>query len=488
MKTVFTYISNHKETLLLIAILGICLCGIMPFLLLCQYNVPGASDDMFHAINMTNRSYFNAIWHWYFVDGYNGRFANAFFMLVPGRFFMKSWFGVVFPLVVFAALYLSLRYLVRSFSSVSEKLTWVLPAIFFAFIVSYVPSVKQFYWYSGATVYTVPAVLYFFLLGILIRHFNENLTVKKMCVIGVLLFFIICSNENWAIGTIITVMLFSLNVLLEKKLSTKQWTLVGLAFLFFVMLVFAPGSMRRLDSESDVCANGNLLASMVLLFTHVGTYFSSWFCNVGAILLFGGCFLLRKYTKQNVLKNLSIQLLVISFFVILILGIFILLYSLGHFGPIRERGLIPIFVVEVAFAALILIRVGENLWNKLDGKVSISAYTQYCVIAVGLLLSISASSNVKNAYSDIFSGNAQRDAEENLWVQSYLMNSPVDSVSVPQVRNQSKTLYYFYIPGTKPSWEYWIAKTYFNKKDISVNSSMSMSEFRKANSLPAKKE
>lgn len=76
--------SKLENKILASIIFLLSLIVIGPFLYLAQYNVPGASDDLFHGFNMTDRSYFNSIYHWY-KDGYNGRFANAFFMLIPGR-------------------------------------------------------------------------------------------------------------------------------------------------------------------------------------------------------------------------------------------------------------------------------------------------------------------------------------------------------------------------------------------------------------------
>lgn len=483
MKDLRTIIYTQKEKILLFLIVVLSFFGILPFLLLCQYNVPGASDDLWHAMNMTNRSYFDAIWRWYYLDGYNGRYANAFFMLIPGRIFMKSWFGVVFPISVFISMFLSIWYMMRAVVPKETKLSWIFAMILLTFMVAAAPHIIQFYWYSGATVYVVPTILFFLLLGMLIRYF-EDLNAIRIVILAILLFFITGSNENWAIVSMLTVFMFVFNQLLSKKLTTKQWIVCGLTLLFFVMIIFAPGSSRRLAAEPAISTrpNADLTGSLVMSVFHIAEYCNKWFLNFGSILLLFGAFLFNRVYKRNVLSKVHIVLLGALFLLILFSGILILLFSLGHFEPIRQRGLMPIFMAEIPLAILITVRLGEKIREKTTCIIQVPTYIQYCILLVGLIFVISSSVNIRNAYSDIISGNAKSDAEENLWMQNYLMTSEDDVISMPQFQHKSKTLYYLPIPTKNPSWDHWLVTTYFHKKEITIDNTISMDEFRKQHS------
>lgn len=483
MKGIYNFMCLYKNTIVLSCIVFFCLLAIFPFLLLCQYNVPGASDDLWHAMNMTHRSYFDAIWRWYYLDGYNGRYANAFFMLIPGRIFMKPWFGVMFPIFVFVSLYASLWYMLRAVLPKESKIAWIVSFVLLAYMVSVAPHVIQFYWYSGATVYVIPAILYFLLLGMLIRYF-DNPKVIHIVAFAFLLFFITGSNENWAIVSFLTMFMFAINNLLQQKLTARQWIVCGLTLLFFVMIIFAPGSSRRLAAEPAISTspNADLVGSLGMSIFHITEYCNKWFFNIGAMLLFCGCFLFDRTYKRPVLGNVHVILLIALFFIILYSGILVLLFSLGHFEPIRQRGMMPIFMVEFVLFALIIVKAGETWRKTTSTKVTVPTFIQYFILLIGLVFVISSSTNVKNAYSDIISGNAKLDAEENLWVQNYLMNSEEEEITIPQIQHKSKTLYYLPIPTKNPSWDHWLVTTYFHKKNIYVDTSMTMEAFRKQHS------
>lgn len=468
-------IDTKKESIFVIFALILCFIGLLPFILLSQYNVPGASDDLFHAFFMDTRNYFSGVWHWY-VDGYNGRFANAFFMQIPGRIFMYPLFGKIFPLVILIGFYCSLRFLVNSFFSQKTIFIKILPIILLSYIVLFIPSVEQLYWYSGATVYTIPAILYIFLIGLLVRHFETSLTIGKVVIIGLLEFFIIGSNENWMVVTFFTIVLFAINYLKKDSLTKLQWSIIILTIVCVLLIVLAPGSSGRLGAESrDANGNGNIIASFVTMLFHTKQYLFSWY-SIGFLLITISIGLLISGQKR-VFPNLSIGFLILCFFVFLLVGIFIMKFSLGHFVEIRERGLISIFIVDF----LLLIVIFSRIINQMNIR-EFSSNTKYCVLLVGLLFCLSESNNFKKASIDILTGTAKQDAEENLWIQDYLMNSSESEIYLPQIQHKSKTLYYFSLPLDETSWEHWITTTYFHKKKILVDSSLNMDEFRQQHS------
>ncbi len=152
-------------------------------------------------------------------------------------------------------------------------------------------------------------------------------------------------------------------------------------------------------------------------------------------------------------------------------------FSLGHFVEIRERGLISIFIVDFFLLILIFSRILSAVRLR-----DFSANTKYVVLLIGLLFCFAESGNFKKASIDLLTGTAKQDAEENLWIQDYLMNSQETEIYMPQFQHKSKTLYFLSLPLDETSWEHWIATTYFHKKKILVDNSLKMDEFRKLHS------
>lgn len=454
-KSVFSF-SNEKTILIATAILGVII--LLPFIVISFYNVPGASDDMHHSFFYSQRSYLSGIWDWYF-DGYNGRFANSLFMLFPGRPFMNVYFYKIFPIAIIVFLLASSYYFFNALNKNKvENLVFSLVLVGFFFLFS--PAIVQFYWYSGATVYTIPLIFYFLLLGLFFRYFNFKRNILFYVASPILLFLLIGSHENWGIITFLSVLLFFINSVLKgEKISKSSKILLISSFVLLVAVIFSPGTFHRLAAERSIHEDSSLLSSMYYSFQYSWSAIVKYFLNLPFLFLLFGIFF-YKNSKDRV-SYFSEKLLTVKVIVLLLIlfsGCLIVLYSFGN--SFRIRGVIPnYFTAILCIMSIVCIIKNFGFAKKIMFPKSIS----YSCLLVGLFLGIATSTNLKNVTEDIFTGRAKKESLEVLWLYNYIKTSNDKVVYVPRPNETTKTLYWFKVPTTKKSWTHWVVSTYYGK-------------------------
>jgi len=475
--------SKVERFILIIITISLSLLIILPFIYIAQYNVPGASDDLFHGFNKIDKSYIDGIYYWY-KNGYNGRFANAIFMLIPGRPFLELWFGKFFPMFIFFSFFSSILYFIKSiFNKIKKYELFIYSLIFMLFNIAFIPDIKQFYWYSGMTVYVIPGILYLFLLGFLFRNYNKKQNFIKTFIPFILIFLIIGSNENWMVIVFITNVLFFFNEIIEKKTILKStYAILIWAVLCTLLMLLAPGTIHRIDSESNSVQNAQFIPSVLISIQYIGDYIINWFFKSG-LFIAGIAIMFRFKTervKHNILKAFSNIHIFLLFLFVIYIGVFIMLFSLGHLSAIRLRGIIPTFFVSVILFFGIFIRLSQtSIIKKLDFNLSTNNFLVLIIFA--LIVGASNSDNLKNVYNDIFTGNAEKQAKENVFVLDYLKNTKQTVLSIPQLKQRSKILYSFTVPEHDKGWQQWVVTQYFNKKKVSVDKTRKFKDFMKNN-------
>lgn len=467
-----------KKNIYQIIIIVISLFVIFPFVYITQYNIPGASDDILHGWLKADMSYFEGIWSWY-STGYNGRFANAFFMQIPGRIFLEPWFGKSFPLVLFACLYFSFFYLLKAYNGLKNRTNFFYATVLLAFLLSQTPDTHQFYWFSGSSVYILPAIFYFIFIALQIKGTKKPSSGLNTFLSILLLFFIIGSHENWMIIGFITSLLFFINPLLQKnRLPKGQIWIMVFTLVFAGFVLFAPGTTHRMAMEGTQVQNSDFWASISLAPLNISNFFSNWFLNWGSLISVFGIMILssQKREYRNVLKSYSAEFWMYLSLIFILLGAFILLYSLGHFVELRIRGMVPTFISCLIALLIFVDLICEN--DKIRHNFSqFSKKNGYFVLSIGLIVLFTNSANLKNAYLDILTGNAKEAAIQSTWVQNYLKTTSEKIVYVPQLNRKTKTLYTFIIPEKPEGWYHWAATKYFNKEKIILNYNITLNDF-----------
>jgi len=467
-KSIF-HVSSEKPVLIATAILGIII--LFPFIIISFYNLPGASDDMHHSFFYTHHNYIAGIWHWYF-DGYNGRFANPLFMLFPGRPFMNIYFSKIFPVAIVTFLLASAHYFFNAFNK-NKVENFVFSLVLISFFYLFSPDIRQFYWYSGATVYTIPLIFYFLLLGLFFRHFNAKRNILFLVASPILLFLVTGSHENWAIITFLTVLVFFINSVLKKQKISKTSKILLIASLVLMLaVIFSPGTLGRLTAERAIHEDSSLLSSMYYSFQYSWSSILQHIFNLPFLFLLLGMFFYKNlkagmcYFSEKLLNVKVVVLLVVLFS-----GCLIVLYSFGN--NFRIRGIMPNYFVAILCIMSIVYMIKNSGFA---GKTIFPKSLSYSCLLVGLFLGIATSTNLKNAAGDIFTGRAKKESTEILWLYNYIEKSTDDPVRVPRVNATTKTLYWFEVPTEKKTWVHWIVSTYFGKS-VLADDSQTLEEF-----------
>ncbi len=475
----FNNFTNKQYSILFqVLILVVSWTSILPVLVYAKYNVPGPSDDFFHGFYMLDKSYWEGVFYWY-KTGYNGRFANAIFMQLPGRPFLNPKFGRIYPIVNFILFFIAQSYLIRVLTKRQSLLSSLaISSVFFTIIVGYTPRITQFYWFSGMTVYIIPALFYFVLLGTLIKHFNKRQNVFSIIVSIIAPFFVIGSNENWMLMMLFTVfvfVIFSKEKLKNFKPST--WVFVGYIIFLVLLMVLAPGTINRLDGEQSSFENQDLIASLSNSIFHISKFINGWYlssCLLFVSIVIGMLYPNSKWSGNSIV-TFPVWLSSISVLFVIYIGTFIMLYSLGFSNWIRLRGLIPVYFVGAILIVYTGVAIGNSsLFQSLHEKIGLwgSRFT----LLILLLISISGSNNYKVIVNEINNGKAQKLAEQNLFIIDYIESNPSDTVYVPNVSVKSKVLLPISISTTPKGLTHWFTSTYFKKKLLMDNKSQTIEQ------------
>ncbi|MDR2009185.1 MAG: DUF6056 family protein [Bacteroidales bacterium] len=478
-----TNLKSNKiiNTTLTVLIILCSLSIIFPFIYLSFLNVPGAEDDLFHGFFYEDKSFFDGIFYWY-QSGYNGRYANAVFMQLPGRPFMEIWFARTFPIVMICGIFCGILYLFDAVNRKDWKNNIIYSLLILAFFVAYVPDIHLFHWYSGATVYIVPAVFYLFLLGNFIKYFNKSSSFFYIVSSIILMFFIIGSHENWMIITLVTIALFFLNSILKKE-AIKWHSLLILFFavIFTAAMVFAPGTNRRLNDESTSSPNRNIKEAIKYSFIHMWKPILKWYFNIGSLLCFLGVLCMPKKTTEKLKNFIPKGILFILFLFVIYFGFFVIIFSVTNDNiKYFSRGYAPNFFVATLIILLLIYKIS---WHPGIVKISqkLNKNISNLLILSGFIVIFFISPNVLRAYSDIISGNARKETSENAWVQNYLKNCAEYSLKIPEFNRKTNTIMFFHVSPQKGDYWYWLTEAYF-KKDVTLDHSITIEEFIKLNS------
>ncbi|MFP4664226.1 MAG: DUF6056 family protein [Bacteroidales bacterium] len=470
------YFKWNIEVFFDVIIILFCIIAIIPAFQLAQYNIYGASDDFFHGFFLRDKPYWEAVKYWY-NSGYNGRFANSLIMQIPGRPFLTPGFSRLFPIISFILLFLSQTIFLRSVSkSFSWSRTLMFSTLLFTFFIAHNPHIRQFYWFSGFSVYVMPAIFYFLSLYIFINRLNKRYNALAIAGIVLTLFFIIGSNENWMIVMMLTILSFIiLEIKQRKKLRPTSYFILAYAIGLSLMVVLAPGTTSRLESEVVANPNQNIAASLSTSLFHLSDYLKDWFWVSMLIPLSFLLYLLPKRNTANHTQLFGLPTWYIAFSAILLVfaGCFVLLFSLGTHIPIRERGLIPVFYASALLVILLVVKLASSpLLDKLRNTISTKAV--YVLIFILTIFGVSNSINLKNIHHDLISGNAKKLSQQTYFVYDFIEQSESDTIHIPDITVKSNIIYPIRIPNKSKGLNHWILSTYFKKRVITRDNSQTL--------------
>ncbi|MCK9612246.1 MAG: hypothetical protein M0R16_05035 [Bacteroidales bacterium] len=394
------------------------LLAVIPFVFLSFFAYP-SPEDYYIIANMRQDMFNNPFASYLNKDG--RYFANIIYLINPLAF--KSLLGnKLFILSIIISFWgvccLFLRNLLGSEYKISKILTVgsLITAIFF----NLMPSVSTgLYWFCAVIVYIIPLMLLMLLISLLINGFRKGFTVARSTFIFLSIFMLNGLHEMY-IPISIAILFFSCCFAFYKCFSCKK---ILLLFLFFSVVtasivVFAPGNMNRISVSHENSNDVSSLLGFNNLFKAIMFSINSMFISIKKFLIINPGLIALSLLfipaasevsgKNNHFKGNLIMhpfTTIVLFFLFMILPV-LPYYLVGENGNLyMDRLFNPIcfFFITLWF---LNIQAYVSFFKR---KAILKEFRMLPLIKVLLIiLFISSfafpSSNVRQAYTDIFNG------------------------------------------------------------------------------------
>lgn len=446
---------------------------ILPFLILCFYNVP-LGDDFWYADKF--RTYGFVETQQVFFQKWSGRYIAT--ALISGlNPISYGYFNLSFihPLLLILGFAWSLKILINNcveFFKLSINSTLLFCLILF-FYFNYLPDFGEtFYWMAGAYTYQLPIIFFLLYLNSLLHLFKSNLkfTMLKNQIFAIICLIIILGcNEVIVVYTNFVNGLLILFLIKNKSYLNRFTPLFIIALAISVFMITAPGNFGRAElfEKSDfhllkVCLHSLSRSLFVIVF---------WLTSLFLILInYPNLFLI----KESKIESMFIFFKRNNWFLISSFGFLLGLLFVGFFPSIYttnwipQRAYTPIFFTFTIFSTiLIFIAIRKiKVLNELN-KI-LSAKSVGLVLLPIIIVALAHNSNVMNAYVDITSGKASSFKKQVLVTYEELSNTKNDTVFVNQIAKRPIILPYRW-PGenrlVNGEWE-----KYFKIKRVELKS------------------
>lgn len=412
---------------------------ILPFLVLCFFNVP-LGDDFWYAAAYIEKGCVETQMQWF--HDWSGRYMATFAIsaLNPLSYGHLN-LAFLHPLLLLLGTLLSFRLLINSVIDVFKlelNKNLVLGLIMF-FYLNYVPDVGEtFYWMAGAYTYQLPVIFFVLYMNSLIHLFRSKTVsaiLKNSIVALFCLIIIIGSNEVIVVYLCFVNMLVLLGLfLLKRKLLIRFLPLFFVALALAFAMIFAPGNFARgaLFEKPDF----HVFKSVLNAFSRGFFVIVFWLPTLAFLML-----LIPNIYKIKIVDVLPSK---VEFFIkkrALLFGlIFLLLVLFVGFFPsiyttkwIPQRAYTPIFFVFTIIAVvLIFLAINKvRVFNELNKMLSAKPITS--ILLVIIVVSLSHNSNVMNAYVDLTSGKAISYNKQVKRTYQMLSTTEKDTVFVKEI-------------------------------------------------------
>lgn len=224
-----------------------------------------------------------------FYTGWQGRYFDnilstfGFVIAVPKYYFLGTY--LIFILLVIGSISF-LRTITYQICRWDSERSWILAILIITMQVLYVPYPSEaFYWYVGATMYTIAYALLLLLIVVLIYFYlSEDRNIRIVCGIASVLLTFMIGGSNYCTGLLtaeLLVLAFVGMLLLKKKCRFLGVILVEYLICFVKYNALAPGNAGRMGAVKSLGAIGSVLASL----RQGGAFLKEWFHLPVAFLL-----------------------------------------------------------------------------------------------------------------------------------------------------------------------------------------------------------
>lgn len=450
-------------------IFSLCLLILLPFLWIAFYNHPSA-DDYICAVPAMKWGPITTTLGWYF--SWSSRFTSAFFISLNPLVYkwltgyqLNAWLLMA---MVSSGFFFWFRAVSR-FSSFPALAALAILA-FTGYLATVTSIVEAFYYLSGAICYQ-PANAFLLVLvswwffNIPLPSFSD-LSFRTAFALGIqcfLLFLIAGTNEM--------AMLFGLSLSgglwLYRLITDKKWH-PGLAMLFLSsvfstgLVLFSPATYFRMEASSSLKRTpGEVLANSAAGFLE---YVGSWLSNPAFLFFTITVLFLPVSGRVPILKRTwLITLTALS----VLLSAFCFVPSFLGEGLVQGRT-----ANALLFNFFLLYMLNVVFWKRslADPKDSLETKTTFSlgvrILMLTTALSVTLTSNFREVFNDLFSGDAAAYNQERLERIHQVETSVSDSVWVLPVKHRPKTIFFGEIGDYPQPWYDNFYAIYHGKKFV----------------------
>ncbi len=465
---------------------------ILPLILIAHYNYP-CSDDFAYADSI----------YW------NIRNGKGLFVIIQGAWeeamrFYRDWqgryfddivsafgFGTAVPSFYFLGTYLVLMLFTASNISFIRMIThrickwksetaWIFAIIVTGFQLLYVPyAVEAFYWYVGATGYTMTYALLLFLCEALAAFYMAE-TGKRRILLGFLavILTMMIGGTNYAVALLTGEILVLALIFMAAKKKRCLFLAAVLAeyTVCFMLNALSPGNRSRLDNVESLGVWGSIGASL----QRGAIFVKEWFrAPVILLVIFLVLLCARQISKMEYSFPLPLLVTGISF------GLFSSVltppfFAGGTWGPGR--------LINVLYYCYYLFLLGNVLYwlgwiTHRQGRLKrffeenrICRSTEQCVLPMMLLLAVSLlcclkvnglqSTNSTSAFLSLVKGEAKQYLIENEERWALFSDEEITDVEVPEFFVKPYVLYHDDIVEDETDWRNITVAGFFRKNSV----------------------
>ncbi|GAB3904684.1 hypothetical protein GCM10028803_34460 [Larkinella knui] len=452
--------------------------ALLPLLILSFYNHPSAVDDYCFADTAVHYGVWQAQKLYY--DGWSGRYFSN--LIVHSSPLVWRWYGAyrflpaLFALAWIGALYTMISELVPT---VSARMRWVAVGLLFFLYVLMLPSpVEGFFWLAAVACYTVPTILSFYLIAVILRWYTiQKQPLKALTAIwaAFLVFAIVGSSETSLVWMILFLGgLLAYQLLFQRRIDVFLLGLLLMAFFSGWLLFRAPGNAIRMGGNPN---GGDLLFSTRSAFEYLAKEMVGWFVKT-PVLILGVLWLPLAQRLANSshptrrLFTIHPLLALIAWIGLLGALIFPSYYGIGVGPAPRVMNVVYTFFLLGWFYNLTVLVVFSNRWNGLgSGWGAIPLALIAGIAAVWVAYSVYKSVPLHQIYGDLVSGRAAAYDREMTDRQKVLNDPTLTTVRLPVLRAMPPSIFIGDIhPSDMKHWWNRCQAGYYGKKVVILDS------------------
>ncbi len=470
-RTLFFKATNALNLLLLAVVL-------LPLLALAYYNHPSAADDYGYIDTVYKFGWLEAM-HYYYT-GWTGRYFGILLNHSnPLLFHSIAGFKVlsaVLLLWMMAAFYGLAHHLTPTLSRLTHL--GFAGALFFLFIWQ-IPSLASFfYWMAAFVTYTVPSILTFGWIIVVLRWYRLKTNRMKFLtgiLAGFLVFAVIgCSEPNLLTMLILVAGFWGYRILFHRKVDGLMLGVAAAAALGCVLYFTAPGLDVRLGGNP---MSGNIPFSVISSFKKLASLATGWLVSPLALLTPIWWMVLSRLTPtERACFAVPFWYFFLMYIGILAAQLFTSYYGIGIDPTARELDLVYLFFLIGWFYVM------GVLYHWASCRFSLPAITWpmqgVVVVLLGLYLvfSFKKNNNMRMIYGDLRSGSAAAYDAELYRRYDLIQSAQGPIVYLPALKNRPESLFIDDLNENHNHWWNKLMAGYYGKEAIYLQAEKTKSD------------